>query len=155
MARSEYGDRIGKTAPLRVGSAAVIFDETSEKVLLTRREDNGEWCLPGGAMESGESAEEACVREVWEETGLTVAVTRLIGIYTSPHRITVYKDGNRFQFVSFCFEARVVAGTPGLSDEVTEIGYFSRAEMATMKIIDPHQIRIEDAFVRQVAAFVR
>jgi 8-oxo-dGTP pyrophosphatase MutT (NUDIX family) len=155
MARSEYGDRIGKTAPLRIGSAAIIFDETGEKVLLTRREDNGEWCLPGGAMESGESAEEACIREVWEETGLTVEVTRLIGIYTSPHRITVYKDGNRFQFVSFSFAARIVAGTPGLSDEVTEIGYFSRAEMAAMIIVDPHRIRIEDAFAGQAAAFIR
>jgi len=155
MARTEYGDRIGRTAPLRVGCAAVIFDETGEKVLLTRRADNSEWCLPGGGMDAGESAEEACIREVWEETGLTVEVTRLIGIYTSPHRITVYNDGNRFQFVSFSFAAKIIAGTPGLSDEVTEIGYFTRADMATLTMVEPHRERIADAFAGQAAAFIR
>lgn len=155
MARVEYGDRIGKTAPLRVGCAAIIFDETGEKVLLTRRADNGDWCLPGGGMDAGESAEEACIREVWEEIGLTVEVTRLTGIYTSPHRITVYKDGNRFQFVSFSFAAKIVAGTPGLSDEVTAVGYFTRAEMETLSMVEPHRERIEDAFAGQVAAFIR
>lgn len=155
MARLEYGDRIGKTAPLRVGCAAIIFDETGEKVLLTRRTDNGDWCLPGGGMDAGESAEEACIREVWEETGLTIEVTRLTGIYTSPHRITVYKDGNRFQFVSLTFEAKIIAGTPGLSDEVTAVGYFTRAAMATLNLTEHHRIRIEDAFARQAAAFVR
>lgn len=155
MARVEYGDRIGKTAPLRVGCAAVIFDDSGEKVLLTRRTDNGDWCLPGGAMDAGESAEEACQREVWEETGLTVQVTRLIGIYTSPHRITIYNDGNRFQFISFCFEATIIAGTPGLSDEVTAVGYFTRVEMAAIPMTEPHLERIADAFVRQAAAFIR
>lgn len=155
MARVEYGDRIGKTAPLRVGCAAVIFDDSGEKVLLTRRTDNGDWCLPGGAMDAGESAVEACIREVWEETGLTVEVTRLIGIYTSPHRITIYKDGNRFQFVSFCFEAQIVAGVPGLSDEVTAVDYFTRAAMSTLSMTEPHRERIDDAFVRQAAAFMR
>lgn len=155
MARVDYGERIGKTAPLRVGCAAVIFDESREKVLLTRRSDNGDWCLPGGAMDPGESAAEACIREVWEETGLTVEVTRLIGIYTSPHHITVYNDGNRFQFVSFCFEAKIVAGTPGLSDEVTAVDYFTRAAIATLSMVEPHRTRIADAFTQQVATFIR
>lgn len=155
MARFEYGERIGQTAPLRVGCAAIIFDETGEKVLLTRRADNGDWCLPGGGMESGESAAEACVREVWEETGLTVEVIRLVGIYSSPHRITVYNDGNRFQFMSLSFVAKIRAGTPGVSDEVTAVGYFTRTEMETINMTEPHRLRIEDAFADQAAAFIR
>lgn len=155
MARFEYGERIGKTAPLRVGCTAIIFDETGEKVLLTRRADNGDWCLPGGAMDPGESAEEACLREVWEETGVTIAITRLIGIYTSPHRITVYNDGNRVQYVSLTFAAEILTGTPGLSDEVTEVGYFTRAEIALLKMSEPHRERIDDAFTGQAAAFLR
>jgi ADP-ribose pyrophosphatase YjhB (NUDIX family) len=44
-----------------LGCSAAIFDERG-RILLTRRADNGQWCLPGGRMESGESAAEACER---------------------------------------------------------------------------------------------
>jgi 8-oxo-dGTP pyrophosphatase MutT (NUDIX family) len=50
----------------------MVFDEERTKVLLTRRTDNGRWCLPGGGIDSGESAAEACEREALEETGLVV-----------------------------------------------------------------------------------
>ena len=58
MSKSLYGDRIGKMAKLRVGASAIIFDETREKILITRRTDNGLWCLPGGGMDPGESVME-------------------------------------------------------------------------------------------------
>lgn len=155
MAKIVYGERIGKQAILKVGCAAVIFDPNRQKVLLTRRTDNGRWCLPGGGMDAGESAAEACAREVWEETGLIVAIDKLIGVYTSPHRITEYIDGNRFQFVSFCFEASVIGGELGLSDETTEVGYFSPGEIETIDLMENHVERIIDAFAGQVATFVR
>jgi 8-oxo-dGTP pyrophosphatase MutT (NUDIX family) len=155
MAKIIFGERIGKQAILKVGCAAVIFDTNRQKVLLTRRTDNGRWCLPGGGMEAGESAAEACAREVWEETGLIVAIGKLIGVYTSPHRITEYNDGNRFQFVSFCFEAHVIGGELGLSDETTEVGYFSQGEIETLDLMENHVERIIDAFADQVATFVR
>lgn len=78
-----------------MGRAVVIFDEAWEKILLTRRDDNGQWCLPGGQMEPGESAAECCEREVLEETGLRVHVRRLIGVFSSPDRLYTYPDGNR------------------------------------------------------------
>src|SRR5712692_6348592 len=99
------GDRVGRLGKLRVGCMATIFDETGQKVLLTRRMDNGRWCLPAGAMEAGESAAECCAREVLEETGLIVRVSKLIGIYSSPHRLLEYADGGRWQTVSLCFLA--------------------------------------------------
>ena len=64
-----YGERIGKLAKLTPSCGAVIFDPTRQSVLLTRRADNGRWCLPGGAMDPGESAAECCAREVLEERG--------------------------------------------------------------------------------------
>lgn len=141
MARYEYGERIGETAMLRIGASAIIWDETGERVLLTRRTDNGRWCIPGGAMDPGESAEEACVREVYEETGLRARVTRLVGIYSSPDRIVVYADGNRIQVIALSFEAEVIGGTLGLSDETTECGYFSIPEMRNMDVMEPHAER--------------
>ena len=97
MAKLLYGERIGKLAKLAPACGAVIFDTTKQSVLLTRRSDNGRWCVPGGAMDPGESAVEACAREVLEETGLVVHVGRLIGVYTNPHIIIEYADGNRRQ----------------------------------------------------------
>jgi 8-oxo-dGTP pyrophosphatase MutT (NUDIX family) len=70
------GDRIGKLGRTRLGCSAAIFDESGDKILLTKRADNGEWCLPGGIVEPGESVEETCIREVWEETGLHFGQTR-------------------------------------------------------------------------------
>jgi hypothetical protein len=82
-------------------------------------------------------------------------VVRLIGVYTTPHRITVYQDGNRFQYISFSFEAQITAGKPGLSDEVTEVGFFTPTEIAQLALMENHQVRIEDALIGQLQAFVR
>ncbi len=150
-----YGERIGRTARLAVGCAAVIFDAARERILLTRRSDNGRWCLPGGHMEAGESAPEACAREVREETGLEVAVGRLIGVYSTPHRILEYADGNRNQMVALCFEATPTGGLLGLSDETTEAAYFTPGEIAALDLVDHHWERISDALAGQRTTFVR
>ena len=90
MAKIIEGERIGKLGRLALGCSATIFDSSRQKVLLTRRTDNGRWCLPGGRTESGESVIETCERETLEETGLEVRVVRLLGIYSSPHRLVEY-----------------------------------------------------------------
>lgn len=155
MAKIIEGDRIGRTATLRTGCSAFILDPMGERVLLTRRTDNGQWCMPGGAMEAGESLAECCIREVWEETGLSVRIVRLVGVYSTPHRIVTYPDGNEWQIVSHNFEAEVIGGSLTLSDETTEFGYFTPAEIGTMDVMEHHREIIIDALSRQVAAFIR
>lgn len=145
MTQVVYGPRLGKEGQLRVGCSAVIFDETREKVLLTQRADNGRWCLPGGHMESGESAAEACEREVWEETGLKVRAIRLLGVYSNPDQLVIYEDGNKAFFVVLNFEVQVLEGEVGLSDETTDFGWFTLSEMESMRIHANHQMRVEDA----------
>ena len=98
-------------------------------------------------MESGESAAEACEREVWEETGLKVRAVRLLGVYSNPDQLVIYKDGNKAFFVVMNFEAQVLEGTLGLSDETTAFGWFSLAEMETMPIHANHKLRVEDALL--------
>lgn len=154
MAKLLDGDRIGRQAQLRVGCSATIFD-ADQRVLLTRRTDNGLWCLPGGGMDPGEDMAEACAREVWEETGLRVRVTRLLGVYSSPHRIIEYADGARYQIVALNFEVEVVGGTLGLSDETTEVGYFSQDEIETLDLMEHHRERIADAFADSGGPFIR
>lgn len=142
-----YGERLGKQGKLRIGCSATIFDEKREKVLLTQRTDNGRWCLPGGGMESGESAAEACEREVLEETGLKVHVKRLAGVYSNPDQLVIYKDGNKAFFVVLNFEAEIIEGELSLSNETTAFGYFSLKEMESMLMHGEHKNRVEDALI--------
>ncbi|MBK8618940.1 MAG: NUDIX domain-containing protein [Anaerolineales bacterium] len=145
MTQTLYGPRLGREGKIRVGCSAAIFDAKREKVLLTQRTDNGRWCLPGGGMESGESAAEACEREVWEETGLKVRVTRLIGVYSNPDQLVIYADGNKAFFVVLSFEAEILEGELQLSDETTAFGYYSLQEMEFMPMHGQHKQRVEDA----------
>jgi 8-oxo-dGTP pyrophosphatase MutT (NUDIX family) len=155
MAQYAYGERIGRTAQLKLGCSATILDDSGGKILLTRRSDNDRWCLPGGAMDPGESLEECCQREVWEETGLTVRVVRLLGVYSTPHRVTYYADGNRWQVVAANFLAEITGGSLGLSNETTEVGFFSQSDMAGIDLMDAHIERLQDFFAGQERAFFR
>jgi ADP-ribose pyrophosphatase YjhB (NUDIX family) len=150
-----FGDRIARQGKIRIGWSAVIFDDTREKVLLTRRADNGQWCLPGGGMEAGESASEACLREVKEETGLDVEIKRLVGVYSNPNFLGEYADGKKIHIVTMNFEAIRTNGVLTLNDEVTEFGYFSAPEIASLDLIHHHIERIEDAFRVQPEAYIR
>jgi 8-oxo-dGTP diphosphatase len=112
---------------------AVIFD-ASERVLLCHRRDLDVWNLPGGALESGELPDEAVLREVIEETGLEVAVDRLVGIYGK-------KDSDEIIFV---FECHILNGVPTVSDEARAIKYFNVSHLPT-NTIPKHAERIQDA----------
>ena len=154
MTQILYGERIGKQGKLRVGCSAAIFDER-KRVLLTRRSDNGMWCLPGGAMEPGESVVEACEREVLEETGLSVRVKRMIGVYSNRNQLIVYPDGKKIQVVALHFEAEIIGVEPGLSNETTDYGYFSLGEIQGMDLIESHRERILDSLAENNGIVVK
>ena len=154
MTQIIYGDRLGREGKIRLGCSAAIFNEEG-KVLLTRRQDNGQWCMPSGGMEAGESVEEAILREVFEETGLRVRVTRLVGVYSDPNQLVVYQDGNKVQIVALHFQAEIVSGTLGLSDETSDFGYFSLEEMEGMEMLGNHKRRIQETVAGKVEAVFR
>ena len=154
MTQILYGDRIGAQGKLRIGCSAAIFDSQG-RVLLTKRQDNGQWCLPSGGMESGESAAEACEREVLEETGLSVRVKRLVGVYSHPNQLTVYSETDKFQIVALHFEADIIGGELGLSDETSDFGYFTLEEIEGLEMLGRHKERIIDTLANQKEAFVR
>jgi ADP-ribose pyrophosphatase YjhB (NUDIX family) len=155
MTRIIYGERIGKEGNLRLGCSVVIFDKTRSNILLTRRKDNELWCLPGGMIEAGETITEGCEREVLEETGLQVHVTHLTGIYSNPHHLVIYPDGNRAHIVVINFIAELLSGEPIITDETIGIEWFSIPQALEMNLFHSHTEHIRDAMARQEAAFIR
>ena len=154
MTQIIYGERIARQGKIRLGCSAAIFDE-QRRVLLTKRLDNGQWCLPSGGMEPGESAAEACEREVFEETGLRVRVKRLVGVYSHPDQLSIYPDGNKVQIVALHFEAEVTGGELGLSDETSDFGFFSLEQVEGLEMLGRHKERIVEPLANQTDAFIR
>jgi len=142
---------------LRLSVSAVVWrDPKRRQLLLMRRSDNGQWGLPGGYVEPGESVVEAASREVYEETGVRIEVGRLVGVYSDPARQVIeYADGNRVQAVNLCFEATCVGtGTPTTPEETLETGYFE-ADGLPEPFVPIHGVRLSDAQARTGAVAVR
>jgi len=154
MTQILYGDRIAKQGKIRLGCSAAIFDEQG-RVLLTKRRDNGQWCLPSGGVEPGESVAEGCEREVFEETGLSVRVKRFVGVYSHPDQLTVYSEIDKFQIIALHFEAEIIGGELGLSDETSDFGYFTTEEIEGLEMLGRHKERIIDTLAYQKEAFIR
>jgi len=145
MTQVLYGSRLGKQGKIRLGCSAAIFDDQG-RVLLTKRRDNGQWCLPSGGAEPG---------EVFEETGLNVRVKRLVGVYSHPDQLVIYADGGKFQIVALHFEAEVSGGALGISDETSDFGYFSLPELDGLDMLGRHKERILDTLAGKSEAFIR
>jgi ADP-ribose pyrophosphatase YjhB (NUDIX family) len=138
----------------RTAADAVVFDERG-RVLLQCRSDFKQWGLPGGAVEVGETLEQAVRREVKEETGYDVEVVRLVGAYSDPTDTTVrYPNGDVAHYVSLTFECRVVGGRPRTDEESTDLAWFE-VEALPPDVMPQHVPRVRDAAARRPAAFVR
>ena len=139
---------------IRPGVAAIIQDAKG-RILLQRRSDNGLWGLPGGSVEIGESVGNAIVREVREETGLTVDVVRLVGVYSDPKlQIVRYPDGNVVHYVSTLYACQILAGTLQTCDETLDLKFFDPAHLPE-DLLPMHRVRIRDAMANSPAAFIR
>jgi 8-oxo-dGTP pyrophosphatase MutT (NUDIX family) len=133
---------IGAAAFVMPAAAALIQDQAGH-VLLQRRGDTGDWGLPGGGMELGERVDQTIVNEVREETGLEVAPTRLIGIYSDPAFWFTYPNGDQVKVVSSLFECRVLGGdlqADGI--ESLEVRFFPPDALPTMA--ERHARRVRD-----------
>jgi len=155
MVKLIKSERAGKGGRLAVGCSAAVFDKTHERILLICRADNGKWAVPGGYMESGENFFEACAREVYEETGLRVEVKRLISIYTNPHLLLEYPDGNRWQLVVLHFEAQVLDGELRPSDESPTLSFYRLGESKKLEMNPLDRMRVADSFANQESVLVR
>ena len=105
---------------ISIGATAVIVQDN--KVLLVKREDFEVWALPGGGVDEGESLAETAVREVYEETGLEIEITHLIGLYSE---IGSWSDWHLASFA-----ARVIGGDlKSQMGEVLDLRFFPLDEL--------------------------
>jgi 8-oxo-dGTP diphosphatase len=127
-----------------VAVGAVIVDR--DRVLLVRRAQEplkGEWSLPGGVVELGESLEQALSREVLEETGLQIEVVKVVETLSSIVRAV---GQVRYHYVIIDFLCKLTAGTLVCSSDASEARWVSRERLAEFNLT-PAAIRvIEKAF---------
>lgn len=116
-----------------VSVSAVIVDGQG-RVLAIRRRDNGHWEPPGGVLELDEPILDGLVREVAEETGLTIEPERLTGVYKNMVR----------GIVALVFRCRIVEGDIVSSPEATEAAWLSLAE-AREVMSEAYSSRVVDA----------
>src|SRR5208337_2404318 len=120
-----------------VGVGAVIVDRHREerRVLLIRRGQPpllGEWSLPGGVLECGETLRDAAVREAHEETGLLVETGELLGVY---ERVIRGDDGRvRYHYVLIDFLCRAVGGDLKAGSDAAEVRWFTRNELPALNL---------------------
>ncbi len=145
---------VDRALGVRPSVSAVIFD-ARRRLLLQQRSDGGQWGLPGGSVEIGESLRQAVIREVREETGLEVTVRRLVGVYSEPKRQVVrYPDGNVWHYVNACFECAARGGELTTCDETLALRWAPLTRLPATLLAN-HRIRIRDAQSRRAAAFIR
>jgi 8-oxo-dGTP diphosphatase len=92
----------------------------------------GSWSIPGGALEIGETLRQGAVREALEETGLTVKVRELLGVYD---RILPDTDGHtRYHYVLIDFLCRKIAGDLHAAGDAAEARWFTRRELSELSL---------------------
>ncbi|MFZ9736794.1 MAG: NUDIX domain-containing protein [Prochlorotrichaceae cyanobacterium] len=109
-------------------------------IVLVRRRDNGQWSLPGGLVDWGETIAQAAAREFREETGFTLqSITRLVGVYSDPHR------DPRIHSVCVTVLAEVIAGGEGTDSlEISDVKAVPLEHLPFGKLSHDHDRQLQD-----------
>jgi 8-oxo-dGTP pyrophosphatase MutT (NUDIX family) len=130
MGRTEYyNDPNAPKANTLIPASNLLVADDSGAILLQRRRDTGQWALPGGAQDIGETAAECAVRECLEETGIIAEITGFLGVYTNPRHIVAYTDGEIRQQYENTYIGRPVGGEPTINDEADGVRFVQPADL--------------------------
>jgi ADP-ribose pyrophosphatase YjhB (NUDIX family) len=129
--RIDYYDSPDATrANSLVPSVNVVVVNDGGEILQIRRNDNGNWAVPGGAIDLGESVALAAVRETPEETGIECAITGIAGIYCDPKHVILYtSNGEARQEFSIGPTAHPLGGQPTPGSESSEVRWVPESEL--------------------------
>jgi 8-oxo-dGTP pyrophosphatase MutT (NUDIX family) len=130
-----YDDPAAPEPNSLVPAAGVLAVDQVGRLLLQRRRDTGQWAIPMGKQELGETVTQCAVRETEEETGVKVEVTGLLGIYSDPGHVVYYtSDGETRQEFEIILLGRPVSGEPRANDEASAAAWFTVAELDRLDI---------------------
>jgi 8-oxo-dGTP pyrophosphatase MutT (NUDIX family) len=116
---------VGNQPLIMVGSTVLVLD-AQNRLLMLKRSESGNWGVPGGAMELGETVEETAKRELREETGLETGEMSLFGVFSGPDLYYRYPSGEEVYNVSVVYLTQDVYGTIELLDgEHHDFKYFN------------------------------
>jgi ADP-ribose pyrophosphatase YjhB (NUDIX family) len=124
-----------KSPLVGVGAVIVEHHRDDNRVLLIRRGQPpllGEWSLPGGVLECGETLREAVAREAREETGLLVQTGEMLGVYERVIRDDVKRV--RYHYVLVDFLCRAVGGDLQAGSDAADVRWFTRKELPALKL---------------------
>lgn len=148
-----YHDPNAPRANSIVVAVTAFIQDATGRLLMIRRTDNDLYAIPGGAQEIGETISQTVVREVSEETGITVDVTGLIGVYSDPGHLIAFSDGEVRQEFSLCFRARPMEGEPRTSNESKEVLWVEPARLDNLNIHPSIRLRIQHGFEHRATPF--
>lgn len=141
MSRVEYWHEASAPVPNSlVPACGVLAVDEQGRVLLQRRRDTGQWALPMGKMELGETPSQCAIRETREETGIMVRVTGLLGVFSDPAHIVAYGDGEIRQEYEVILLAQPVHGSPAINDEASDVRWVTIGDLGNLDI-HPTQLR--------------
>jgi ADP-ribose pyrophosphatase YjhB (NUDIX family) len=129
-----------------VGVGAVIVDDTCRVLLIRRGTEprKGEWSIPGGLIELGETLIEGVQREVTEETGLIVTPQAVVEVVDRIYKVSGTEDVRvRYHYVVIDYWCRVIGGDLRPSSDALEVAWVSRAEWIDTNIYSLETITVQ------------
>lgn len=145
MGRTEYYyDPNAPKANSLVPASNLLVVDANGAILLQRRRDTGQWALPGGAQDIGETAAQCAVRECLEETGILAEITGFLGVYTNPDHIVAYTDGEIRQQYETTYTGRPAAGKPTVNNEADAVRFVLPADLDDYDIHPSMRRQISD-----------
>jgi len=117
-----------------VPACGILAVDDLGRVLLQRRRDTGQWAIPMGKQELGETPSQCAIRETQEETGVLTEITGILGVYSDPGHIVAYTDGEIRQEWELILFGRPVSGSPAVNDEASDVRWVAVTDLESLDI---------------------
>lgn len=116
-------------------AVTAVVTRADGKFLILQHEDTGFWVFPGGQVEFGEALEDACLRELKEETGIEAEMVGLIGAEAGANHEILYSNGDRVAYMTAYYHCRDSgAKAPVAADETKAVAYLTLDEIEKLNL---------------------